>query len=348
MRWIKAQCILAGATEPCYSYLYAWGSVRQMKRSYESRKRILVTGGAGFLGSHLCDRLIGEGHEVVCVDNFFTGTKRNIAHLLGNPSFELIRHDVTFPLYLEVDEIYNLACPASPIHYQHDPVQTTKTSVHGAINMLGLAKRLKAKILQASTSEVYGDPSVHPQTEDYWGHVNPIGPRSCYDEGKRCAETLFFDYHRQLGLGIKVARIFNTYGPRMHPADGRVVSNFIVQAIKGEPITIYGDGSQTRSFCYVDDLIDGLIRMMDSADDVTGPINIGNPSEFSMKQLAELVVRKVGGPSEISYEPLPADDPRQRQPDISRAKATLGWEPSVPLDPGLDRTIAYFRELLAS
>jgi UDP-glucuronate decarboxylase len=318
-----------------------------MTRSYESRKRILVTGGAGFLGSHLCDRLIGEGHEVVCVDNFFTGTKRNIAHLLGNPSFELIRHDVTFPLYLEVDEIYNLACPASPIHYQHDPVQTTKTSVHGAINMLGLAKRLKAKILQASTSEVYGDPSVHPQTEDYWGHVNPIGPRSCYDEGKRCAETLFFDYHRQLGLRIKVARIFNTYGPRMHPADGRVVSNFIVQAIKGEPITIYGDGSQTRSFCYVDDLIDGLILIMNSADDVTGPINIGNPSEFSMKQLAELVLQKVGASSEISYAPLPADDPRQRQPDITRAKSTLGWEPTVLLDQGLDRTIAYFRELLA-
>jgi UDP-glucuronate decarboxylase len=318
-----------------------------MTRSYESRKRILVTGGAGFLGSHLCDRLIGEGHEVVCVDNFFTGTKRNIAHLLGNPSFELIRHDVTFPLYVEVDEIYNLACPASPIHYQHDPVQTTKTSVHGAINMLGLAKRLKAKILQASTSEVYGDPSVHPQTEDYWGHVNPIGPRSCYDEGKRCAETLFFDYHRQLGLRIKVARIFNTYGPRMHPADGRVVSNFIVQAIKGEPITIYGDGSQTRSFCYVDDLIDGLILIMNSADDVTGPINIGNPSEFSMKQLAELVLQKVGASSEISYAPLPADDPRQRQPDITRAKSTLGWEPTVLLDQGLDRTIAYFRELLA-
>jgi UDP-glucuronate decarboxylase len=318
-----------------------------MTRSYESRKRILVTGGAGFLGSHLCDRLIGEGHEVVCVDNFFTGTKRNIAHLLGNPSFELIRHDVTFPLYVEVDEIYNLACPASPIHYQHDPVQTTKTSVHGAINMLGLAKRLKAKILQASTSEVYGDPSVHPQTEDYWGHVNPIGPRSCYDEGKRCAETLFFDYHRQLGLRIKVARIFNTYGPRMHPADGRVVSNFIVQAIKGEPITIYGDGSQTRSFCYVDDLIDGLILIMNSADDVTGPINIGNPSEFSMKQLAELVLQKVGGSSEISYAPLPADDPRQRQPDITRARSTLGWEPTVLLDQGLDRTIAYFRELLA-
>jgi UDP-glucuronate decarboxylase len=339
--------MLAAMAEPCYSRMGSEGSAASMKRSYQSRKRILVTGGAGFLGSHLCDRLIGDGHEVLCVDNFFTGTKRNIAHLIGNPFFELIRHDVTFPLYLEVDEIYNLACPASPIHYQHDPVQTTKTSVHGAINMLGLAKRLKVKILQASTSEVYGDPAVHPQTEDYWGHVNPIGPRSCYDEGKRCAETLFFDYHRQLGLGIKVARIFNTYGPRMHPADGRVVSNFIVQALRGEPITIYGDGSQTRSFCYVDDLIDGLVRLMDSPDAVTGPVNLGNPSEFSMRQLAGMVLAKVGSSSEVSYEPLPSDDPRQRQPDIGRAKALLGWQPNIPLDDGLDRTIAYFRELLA-
>jgi len=318
-----------------------------MARSYNSRKRILVTGGAGFLGSHLCDRLIGEGHEVLCADNFFTGTKRNIEHLLGDPSFELLRHDVTFPLFVEVDEIYNLACPASPVHYQHDPVQTTKTSVHGAINMLGLAKRLKAKILQASTSEVYGDPAVHPQAEEYWGHVNPIGPRSCYDEGKRCAETLFFDYHRQLGLSIKVARIFNTYGPRMHPADGRVVSNFIVQALRAEPITVYGDGSQTRSFCYVDDLIDGLVRLMDSPDEVTGPINIGNPNEFTMRELAEMVVHKVGGPSAVAFAPLPADDPRQRQPDISRARSQLGWEPHVPLSDGLDRTIGYFRELLS-
>jgi UDP-glucuronate decarboxylase len=319
-----------------------------VSRTYESRKRVLVTGGAGFLGSHLCDRLLGDGHEVLCVDNFFTGAKRNIAHLLDNPAFELIRHDVTFPLYVEVDEIYNLACPASPIHYQHDPVQTTKTSVHGAINMLGLAKRVGAKILQASTSEVYGDPAVHPQTEDYWGHVNPIGPRSCYDEGKRCAETLFFDYHRQLGLKIKVARIFNTYGPRMHPADGRVVSNFIVQALSGQPITIYGDGTQTRSFCYVDDLIDGLVRLMASPDAVTGPVNLGNPSEFSMRELGELVVAKVGSSSAIASEPLPADDPRQRRPDIGRARELLGWEPRVPLEEGLDRTIAYFRELLSS
>ena len=319
-----------------------------MARLYESRKRILVTGGAGFLGSHLCDRLLSDGHEVVCIDNFFTGTKRNILHLLGNPLFELLRHDVTFPLYVEVDEIYNLACPASPVHYRHDPIQTTKTSVHGAINLLGLAKRLRVKILQASTSEVYGDPTVHPQTEDYWGNVNPIGERSCYDEGKRCAETLFFDYHRQLGLGIKVARIFNTYGPRMHPADGRVVSNFIVQALRGEPITLFGDGTQTRSFCYVDDLIDGLVRLMDSSDEFTGPVNLGNPAEFSMEQLGKMVVQKVGGSSQISYLPLPADDPRQRQPDISRAKAILGWQPTVPLEDGLDRTIAYFRELLSS
>ena len=320
-----------------------------MTRSYDKQKRILVTGGAGFLGSHLCERLIGQGHDVLCLDNFFTGTKRNIAHLLDHPAFELTRHDVTFPLYVEVDEFYNLACPASPIHYQHDPVQTTKTSVHGAINMLGLAKRLGARILQASTSEVYGDPSVHPQTEDYWGHVNPIGPRSCYDEGKRCAETLFFDYHRQLGLEIKVARIFNTYGPRMHPNDGRVVSNFIVQSLEKRPITIYGDGSQTRSFCYVDDLIDGLIKLMESDDGVTGPINLGNPNEFSMRELAELVVAKTGGAvEEIVYQPLPADDPKQRQPDITRARETLGWEPQVQLEAGLDRTIEYFRKMLGA
>jgi len=317
-----------------------------MARQYSSRKRVLVTGGAGFLGSHLCERLIGEGHEVLCVDNFFTGDKRNITHLLKHDRFELLRHDITFPLFVEVDEIYNLACPASPIHYQHDPVQTTKTSVHGSINMLGLAKRLKAKILQASTSEVYGDPSVHPQTEDYWGHVNPIGPRSCYDEGKRCAETLFFDYHRQLRVSIKVPRIFNTYGPRMHVADGRVVSNFIVQALRGEPITLYGDGQQTRSFCYVDDLIDGLVRMMDSADDVTGPINLGNPTEFSMVELAERVIAGTGSKSQLTYAPLPEDDPRQRRPDISRAKDVLGWQPNVPLEAGLERTIAYFKTVV--
>jgi UDP-glucuronate decarboxylase len=319
-----------------------------MTRSYSARKRVLVTGGAGFLGSHLCDRLIGDGHEVLCVDNFFTGDKSNITHLLHHERFELLRHDVTFPLFVEVDEIYNLACPASPIHYQHDPVQTTKTSVHGAINMLGLAKRLKAKILQASTSEVYGDPSVHPQTEDYWGHVNPIGLRSCYDEGKRCAETLFFDYRRQLGLNIKVARIFNTYGPRMHVADGRVVSNFIVQALQGRPITLYGDGQQTRSFCYVDDMIDGLVGMMDSADKVTGPINLGNPTEFSMAELAERVIAGTGSQSKLTYAPLPEDDPRQRQPDISRAKEQLGWEPKVPLDEGLQRTIDYFRTVVTA
>ena len=317
-----------------------------MTRQYSSRKRVLVTGGAGFLGSHLCDRLIADGHEVLCVDNFFTGDKANIAHLLKHDRFELLRHDVTFPLFVEVDEIYNLACPASPIHYQHDPVQTTKTSVHGAINMLGLAKRLRARILQASTSEVYGDPAVHPQTEDYWGHVNPIGPRSCYDEGKRCAETLFFDYHRQVGLQIKVARIFNTYGPRMHIADGRVVSNFIVQALKGEPITLYGDGKQTRSFCYVDDLVDGLVRLMDSPDEVTGPVNLGNPAEFSMLELAELVVARTGSRSELTYAALPADDPRQRQPDITRARELLGWQPAVALDDGLQRTIDYFKPLV--
>jgi UDP-glucuronate decarboxylase len=312
-------------------------------RLYDSRKRILVTGGAGFLGSHLIDRLLEKGHEVLCVDNLFTGTKRNLEHLHAQPRFEFVRHDVTFPLFLEVDEIYNLACPASPIHYQHDPVQTTKTSVHGAINMLGLAKRLKCRILQASTSEVYGDPAVHPQTEDYWGNVNPIGPRSCYDEGKRCAETLFFDYHRQHGLEIKVARIFNTYGPRMHPADGRVVSNFIIQALKGEPITLYGEGTQTRSFCYVDDLIDGLIRLMESPSDVTGPINLGNPVEFTMRELAELVLAETGSPSPIVNRPLPQDDPRQRKPNITLAQELLGWAPKVPLGEGLKSTIAYFQ-----
>ena len=309
-------------------------------------KRILVTGGSGFLGSHLCDRLLAEGANVICVDNFFSGARSNIEHLLGHKRFELIRHDVTFPLYIEVDQIYNLACPASPIHYQRDPVQTTKTSVHGAINMLGLAKRVRAKILQASTSEVYGDPSVHPQTEEYWGNVNPIGPRSCYDEGKRCAETFFFDYRRQHNLSIKVARIFNTYGPRMHPNDGRVVSNFIVQALLGHDITIYGDGSQTRSFCYVDDLIDGLTRLMELADGVIGPINIGNPTEFTILQLASQVIEFVGSGSRIVHRPLPMDDPRQRQPDISKARDVLMWSPGTPLAEGLSRTIAYFEELL--
>ena len=314
-----------------------------MARSYNMRKRVMVTGGAGFLGSHLIDRLLEKGHDVLCVDNLFTGTRDNLSHLHGNPQFEFMRHDITFPLFVEVDEIYNLACPASPIHYQHDPVQTTKTSVHGAINMLGLAKRLRCKILQASTSEVYGDPAVHPQTEDYWGHVNPIGPRSCYDEGKRCAETLFFDYHRQHGLEIKVARIFNTYGPRMHPADGRVVSNFIMQALAGEAITIYGDGSQTRSFCYVDDLIAGLMALMETGPDITGPTNIGNPVEFTVRELAEKVIELTGSRSKIIEEPLPQDDPRQRQPNISKAKRDLGWEPSVPLEEGLVKTIDYFR-----
>lgn len=310
------------------------------------KKRILVTGGSGFLGSHLCDRLIKEGHDVLCVDNFFTGSKTNIAHLIGNPYFELMRHDVTFPLYVEVDQIYNLACPASPVHYQFDPVQTTKTSVHGAINMLGLAKRVKARIFQASTSEVYGDPAIHPQPESYWGHVNPIGPRSCYDEGKRCAETLFFDYHAQHNLDIKVVRIFNTYGPRMHPNDGRVVSNFIVQALKGEDITIYGDGSQTRSFCYVDDLLEGFVRMMDTEAGFTGPVNLGNPNEFSMLELAEKVLQLVGGQSKLVYQPLPTDDPRQRQPNIELAKEKLGWVPEVQLEDGLKETISYFRNLL--
>ncbi|AVM75723.1 UDP-glucuronic acid decarboxylase family protein [Magnetospirillum gryphiswaldense] len=311
-----------------------------------ARKRVLVTGGAGFLGSHLCERLLADGHDVLCVDNFYTGSKDNIAHLIGNPYFELIRHDVTFPLYLEVDEIFNLACPASPVHYQRDPVQTTKTSVHGAINMLGLAKRINAKIFQASTSEVYGDPEVHPQTEDYRGSVNPIGPRACYDEGKRCAETLFFDYHRQHGLRIKVARIFNTYGPRMHPDDGRVVSNFIVQALEGRPITLYGDGSQTRSFCFVDDLIEGFIRLMNSADDITGPINLGNPQEMTIRELAEAVIKLTGAKSELVIKPLPADDPLQRQPNIAKAREKLGWEPKVALEDGLHRTIDYFRARL--
>ncbi|HNR88719.1 MAG TPA: SDR family oxidoreductase [Spirochaetota bacterium] len=311
-----------------------------------TEKRILVTGGAGFLGSHLCDRLVAQGHEVVCVDNFFTGAKRNIAHLLGNPRFELIRHDIIFPLFLEVDEVYNLACPASPVHYQYNAIKTIKTSVMGAINMLGLAKRTRATILQASTSEVYGDPAVHPQKETYWGNVNPIGIRSCYDEGKRCAETLFFDYHRQHRLPIKVMRIFNTYGPRMHPDDGRVVSNFIVQALKGQDITVYGDGSQTRSFCYADDLIEGMIRLMNSRDGLTGPVNIGNPNEFTILQLAEKVIALTGSKSKIIHQPLPQDDPTQRQPNIDIARAELGWEPAVQLAEGLERTIAYFREIL--
>ena len=317
--------------------------LRPMKK-ITNHKRVLVTGGAGFLGSHFCDRLLADGCDVLCADNFFSGTKDNIAHLIGNPRFELLRHDVTFPLYVEVDEIYNLACPASPIHYQYDPVQTTKTSVHGAINMLGLAKRTKAKILHASTSEVYGDPTVHPQTEDYWGHVNPIGLRSCYDEGKRCAETLFFDYRRQYKLRIKVARIFNTYGPRMHPNDGRVVSNFIDQALKGAPITVYGDGKQTRSFCYVDDLIEALVRLMATSDDFTGPVNLGNPEEFTILELARKVIANTGSRSEIIFKPLPSDDPMQRQPDISLARKVLQWEPVVALNEGLRRTISYFRD----
>jgi len=312
------------------------------------RRRVLVTGGAGFLGSHLCDRLLSKGCDVLCVDNFYTGSKRNIAHLIGNPYFELCRHDITFPLYVEVDEIYNLACPASPIHYQNDPVQTTKVNVHGSINMLGLAKRIEAKILQASTSEVYGDPSVHPQPETYHGNVNCIGPRSCYDEGKRCAETLFFDYFRQHKLKIKVARIFNTYGPRMHLNDGRVVSNFVVQALRGKPLTIFGDGTQTRSFCYVDDLIEGLVRLMDSIDDVTGPMNLGKPGEFTILELAKKVIELSNSRSEIIFEPLPADDPRQRRPDITLAREVLGWEPKVELEEGLKKTIAYFDELLSS
>jgi UDP-glucuronate decarboxylase len=316
-------------------------------RNYSIRKRILVTGGAGFIGSHLCERLLAAGQDVLCVDNFFTGTKDNVAHLIGNPHFELLRHDVTFPLFVEVDEIYNLACPAAPIHYQYDPVQTTKTSVHGAINMLGLAKRVKAKILQASTSEVYGDPKIHPQREDYWGNVNPIGMRACYDEGKRCAETLFFDYHRQHKLRVKVARIFNTYGPRMHPNDGRVVSNFIVQALKGEPITVYGDGSQTRSFCYVDDLVEALIRLMGTKDGVTGPVNLGNPGEFTILELAQKVVALTRSKSRIVKKKLPKDDPKQRKPDIALARRHLSWTPSIGLEAGLKKTIAYFRSTSA-
>ncbi len=310
------------------------------------RKRILVTGGAGFLGSHLCERLLKEGHDVICADNFFTGSKDNIRHLLDNPYFELMRHDVTFPLYVEVDEIYNLACPASPIHYQHDPVQTTKTSVHGAINVLGLAKRVGAKVFQASTSEVYGDPEIHPQPEEYRGNVNPIGPRACYDEGKRCAETLFFDYHRQHGVNIRVARIFNTYGPRMHPNDGRVVSNFIMQALRNEPITIYGDGAQTRSFCYCDDLIDGFVRLMAAPDEITGPINLGNPGEFTIRELAEKVIEMIGSKSTLTFEDLPVDDPMQRKPIIDKAQNHLGWNPSIALEDGLKKTIAYFEKML--
>jgi UDP-glucuronate decarboxylase len=322
------------------------GSAKAMIGSALKPTRVLVTGGAGFLGSHLCERLLTSGNEVLCVDNYFTGTRRNIDRLLGHANFEAIRHDITFPLYIEVDEIYNLACPASPIHYQHDPVQTTKTSVHGAINMLGLAKRVQAKILQASTSEVYGDPNEHPQREEYWGHVNPIGRRSCYDEGKRCAETLFFDYHRQHGLPIKVARIFNTYGPRMHPHDGRVVSNFIIQALTGEDITVYGDGRQTRSFCYSDDLVDGLMRLMATSGDVTGPLNLGNPDEITIRDLAEMIVRLTKSRARIESRPLPLDDPRQRCPDITKAKSLLGWQPKVPLADGLKETIAYFKDLL--
>ena len=311
-----------------------------------TKGRALVTGGAGFIGSHLCERLLKDGYDVLCVDNYYSSTKGNIAHLLGNPRFEVIRHDVTFPLYVEVDEIFHLACPASPIHYQRDPVQTTKTAVHGSINMLGLAKRTGARILTTSTSEVYGDPHVHPQTEDYWGNVNPIGPRACYDEGKRAAETLFFDYNRQHSLRIKVVRLFNTYGPRMHPNDGRVVSNFVVSALTGRPITIYGEGQQTRSFCYVDDLIEGLVAMMATGDDVTGPINLGNPGEFTIAELARMVLERIDTDSSIEYLPLPTDDPIRRQPDITRARTTLGWEPTIPLTEGLDRTIAYFRETL--
>lgn len=320
--------------------------MRYGNKKWSSAKRILVTGAAGFLGSHLCQRLLENGSDVLGIDNYFTGDRKNIVHLLDNPGFELLRHDITFPLFVEVDEIYNLACPASPIHYQFDPVQTTKTSVHGAINMLGLAKRTKARIFQASTSEVYGDPEIHPQTEDYVGHVNPIGPRSCYDEGKRCAETLFFDYRRQHGLSIKVARIFNTYGPRMHPDDGRVVSTFIVQALSGEPITIFGDGNQTRSFCYVDDMIEAFILFMNSPEDFTGPVNLGNPTEFSMLKLAEIIIEITGSKSEIIYKPLPIDDPRQRRPDITLAEQKLGWRPDTSLKKGLEKTIAYFKELL--
>lgn len=323
------------------------GKLKKEDEMNHLKKRILVTGGAGFIGSHLCERLLSEGNEVICVDNFYTGTKRNIVHLLNNPYFELLRHDITFPLYVEVDEIYNLACPASPVHYQFDPVQTTKTSVHGSINMLGLAKRVKAKILQASTSEVYGDPTVHPQPESYWGNVNCIGPRSCYDEGKRCAETLFFDYRRQHNLSIKVIRIFNTYGPRMHPNDGRVVSNFIMQALQGEPITIYGNGSQTRSFCYVDDLIDGMVRFMNTPHEITGPVNLGNPSEFSILELAHKVIELTGSSSEIVYKPLPQDDPKQRRPNIDLVKKLIDWSPKTSLEDGLLKTIDYFKTIIA-
>jgi UDP-glucuronate decarboxylase len=316
-------------------------------KNYDSAKRILVTGGAGFIGSHLCARLLADGHEVICVDNFYTGRRRNILGLLDHPMFEVLRHDICFPLYVEVDEIYNLACPASPVHYQHNPVETIKTCVHGAINILGLAKRVKARILQASTSEVYGDPDVHPQTEGYWGRVNPIGPRACYDEGKRCAETLFFNYHREYGVAVKVPRIFNTYGPHMHPNDGRVISNFIVQALTGEAITLYGDGSQTRSFCYVDDLVRGLVALMESPEDFTGPVNLGNPAELSIGGLAEQIIRMTASGSEIVHKPLPQDDPIHRQPDITLARTTLDWNPTVPLEEGLQRTIAYFRKLLS-
>jgi len=344
------QCVAAAASGLQVAAVSLPPPVRSNETRFNSNmssKRILVTGGAGFLGSHLCDVLLKQGNDVLCVDNFFTGSKRNVAHLLPNPSFELMRHDVTFPLYVEVDEIYNLACPASPVHYQYDPVQTTKTSVHGAINMLGLAKRVRAKILQASTSEVYGDPEVHPQPEAYWGRVNPIGIRSCYDEGKRCAETLFFDYWRQHQLQIKVVRIFNTYGPRMHPDDGRVVSNFIVQALNGAPLTIYGDGTQTRSFCYVDDLIDAMVGMMATGDGFTGPVNIGNPGEFTMLDLAQQVLKLTGSKSEIRFLPLPADDPRQRQPDSALAKQEFGWQPKIALDAGLRKTIDYFERRLS-
>jgi UDP-glucuronate decarboxylase len=339
---LEPACGIADSDDFAVRNLLNWSGTTMM-----TGKRILVTGGAGFLGSHLCERLIDQGHEVLCVDNFFTSTRRNVEHLLDNKSFELMRHDITFPLYVEVDQIYNLACPASPVHYQFDPVQTTKTSVLGAINVLGLAKRLKIKVLQASTSEVYGDPTIHPQTEDYWGNVNPIGIRSCYDEGKRCAETLFFDYHRQHKLAIKVVRIFNTYGPRMHPHDGRVVSNFIVQALRGENITMYGDGSQSRSFCYVDDLVKAIHLTMETGHEVTGPINIGNPNEFTIRQLAEFVIEMTGSKSKIFSNPLPSDDPKQRQPDISFAKEVIGWEPSIQLKEGLTKTIAYFDQLLS-
>jgi UDP-glucuronate decarboxylase len=342
MLWLCVPTALIGATSRTEKYTAAFRAW-----NFSMNETIMVTGGAGFLGSHLCDRLVEEGRDVLCIDNFFTGNKDNIRHLLASPRFEFLRHDVTFPLYIEVAKIYNLACPASPVHYQRDPVQTTKTSVHGAINMLGLAKRVRARILQASTSEVYGDPAVHPQQEEYWGNVNPVGIRSCYDEGKRCAETLFFDYYRQHRLEIKVMRIFNTYGPRMHPNDGRVVSTFIVQALQGKDITVFGEGQQTRSFCYVDDLVRGMMAMMNSPAEITGPVNVGNPVEFTILELAEKVLRRVGGKSKLVYKPLPADDPRQRRPDITKAQSLLGWSPAVSLDDGLEPTIAYFRRILA-